>query len=193
MKAELFAVTACALLLCCQGQVSRQPAQQTAAQQNPAAARKQTISVAEVLGLRSAYGDLLGKPKEVAVERFGEPSTEDRPGAWTWEASPKTNDRMVTIEFGDRAPHTAFEVKVYASDQEQLDPVEILKRAPQFNFTTGTYRDSVTSYLVAETKDGRNDLEFNVGDNDVRFSAALFNSTGVESASIQTSKLPRSR
>lgn len=177
MKAELFAVTACAMLLCCQRQMSPTQAQQPAPQNPPAARKQAALTLSEVLGWRSVYGDLLGKPKEAAIERFGEPTTEDRPGAWTWEGSPKTNDRMVTIEYSDRAPRAAYEVKVYANDQERLDPLEILKRAPQFNLTTGTYRDRVTSYLVAETKDGRNDLEFNVGDNDVKFSAALFNSS----------------
>ena len=190
MKVHGLTLLAVAMLLGCQRTESPQPAQ-SAAQKPPAttattATTKETVvSVTDVLGWRSSYGDLLGKPKAAAVERFGEPSTQDRPNVWTWEPSAKTSNRMVTIFFAAQAPNPATEVKVYASDQEKVDPLEVLKRAPQFDFTTGTYRDSVTNYLIAETKDGRNDLQFDI-DGDVVFSAATFRGAGATPA--QTSQ-----
>jgi hypothetical protein len=77
----------------------------------------------------------------------------------------------VTISY---SPKLAAQVKVYARDQEKVDPLDVLKRAPEFNLGSGTYKDSVTSYFVAETKDGRNTLQFDVGGNEVSFNAAIF-------------------
>jgi hypothetical protein len=149
------------------------PAPQQAVPQKTAATapKPAAVSIDEVLRWRNTYGDLLGKPKESAVDRFGQPSTEDASGVWTWEPSAKTDNRMVTISY---TPKVAMQMKVYARDDEKVDPLDVLKRAPEFNLGSGTYKDSVTSYFVAETKDGRNTLQFDVGGNDVSFNAAIF-------------------
>ena len=158
------------LFLCCNQPASQQTAQP--APQKPVVTPKPApITIADALGWRNAYADLLGKPKESAVDRFGQPSTEDASGVWTWEPSAKTDNRMVTISY---TPKVATQVKVYARDDEKVDPLDVLKRAPEFNLSSGTYKDSVTSYFVAETKDGRNILQFDVGGNDVSFNAAIF-------------------
>jgi len=174
------------MLAACNQPAAQQPPQ-PAAHAAAAKPKAASLSVGDVLAWRTTYGDLLGKTKEAAVERFGQPASEDRPGVWTWDASPKTNNRMVTISFSDNPPHNAYAIKVYAPDQETLDPIDVLKSAPQFNFGSGTYLDSVTSYFLAETRDGRNDLQFDVGDR-VTFSAAIFTSAEAGAAAANAPK-----
>ncbi len=52
------------------------------------------------------------------------------------------------------------------------------QRAALFNVLSGTYPDSVANYFIAQTKDQRNDLQFDVSENAVRFRAANFRNAG---------------
>ena len=134
-----------------------------------------TLSFNDILAWRDTYGDLLGKPKETAIERYGPPIEEEEKRALKWKASEKTNGRpilLVTSNVGSDA--SILGVKVFKKDNENFDPIEIIKKANLFYFESGTYIDSTQNYFTAETKDRRNSFQFNISDNDVKFLAAIF-------------------
>ena len=170
---------------------------QTAAQpeNTPAAAAvptpidkpKRHLSLDDALEWRDMYGDLLGKPREAAIERFGPGFRESPPGLLSWDSGPKTRDRSIAVAIlGHGAEARIGAVKVFAKDDEQIDPVELIKRAQLFDFDTGTYRDSVTNYWLAATKDGRNSYQFEIGESRVTFHAMEFTHPELEKGPART-------
>jgi hypothetical protein len=134
-----------------------------------------TLSLDDVFAWRQKYGDLLGKPKEAAIERYGPP----RPATETeqlleWKASEKTDNRNVSIALHAGPNGKAIADKVFARDDEQIDPTDVLKKSNLLNFETGTYRDSATNYLICTTKDKRNSIQLDVSDAKITFRAAMF-------------------
>jgi len=126
-------------------------------------------------GWRSQYGNLVGKTKDTAIERFGDRFTQEIPGLLSWRMSEATGTRAIDVGLTTAdANGVIFLVKVHAADGEILDPLEVLKRAPLFNFESGTYIDSANNYFIATTKDGRNGFQFSVSDSAVTFEAAVF-------------------
>jgi hypothetical protein len=89
-----------------------------------------TLTIDEALSWRSAYGDLVGKPREAALERYGPTSKEKGQTDLIWNASPKTEGRMVNvIVYNTQNGPTVMMVKVFAKEDEFLDPIEVLKKA----------------------------------------------------------------
>ncbi|MEK7992757.1 MAG: hypothetical protein AAB403_03030 [Planctomycetota bacterium] len=141
----------------------------------PAEASLSRLSVDNALGWRATYGDLLGKPREAVIERFGSAAEDETNNGLSWDPSPKTHDRHVTVGFNSKDKGSgAAVVKVFARPTESLDPMEVLRKAPMFKFETGTYKDSLVNYFTAETKDGRNIFQFDVAETGVKFRAMLF-------------------
>jgi hypothetical protein len=133
------------------------------------------LGLDDVFEWRDHYGDLIGKPRETAIERFGDRFMEHSPGFLRWDASPRTTDRSVGIGLSAvDATGRIFLVKVFAKEDEALDPLEILKRAPLFTVETGTYSDSAINFMTAATKDKRNRFQFDVSDSGVTFHAVVF-------------------
>ncbi len=91
-----------------------------------------------------------------------------------WHAAPKTGNRdlMLAIDPPEK-DGKVLSVKIFARSKERLDPVEVLKKASLFEFTTGTYADAVTNYFGASTKDGRNALQFDVTEQALVFRALI--------------------
>lgn len=111
-----------------------------------------SLSLEDVLAWRATYGDLLGKPREAVVERFGEPQREEG-SALDWDAAPKTANRWLIVGFDSADKHSLVQaVRVGSRSAEQLDVVEILKKAPMFTFETGTYRDAVRATSLPRQK-----------------------------------------
>lgn len=132
------------------------------------------LSLEGVLAWRGSYGDLLGKPRDTVIERFGAPQEEDGVSL-SWNESPKTGSRTLMVFFDSvNKDGVAKGVKVGAHAAEWLDPMEVLKRAPMFDFSTGTYNDSLLNYLVASTKDGRNSFQFDVTERGLKFRCVVF-------------------
>jgi hypothetical protein len=155
-------------------------ASRTIAKATPA--RDSALSVDGVLAWRATYGDLLGKPREAVIERFGtaRKSDGDSDSALSWDSSPKTGNRSVTVFFESAASGSTVQaVKVFAGLTESLDAIEILKKAPLFEFETGTYKDALIQYFVAKAKDGRNAFQFNVSDAGVKFNGIVFAQNGM--------------
>lgn len=133
-----------------------------------------SMTLDDVLAWRAKYADLLGKPKETAIERYGKPTVEEEE-LLAWKNGLRTDGRQIMVLFKSVGTKTEIiMVKVFAKDDEVLDPMEILKKAYQFQFDTGTYEDSIKNFLVAQTKDGRNSFQFDICDNQVRFRAMMF-------------------
>ena len=65
-------------------------------------------------------------------------------------------------------------MKVYARPSESIDAAELLKKAPMFEFSTGTYADTLLNFLTATTRDKRNIFQFDVAETAVKFRAMLF-------------------
>jgi hypothetical protein len=140
----------------------------------PTSTAAASLSIDALLAWRAVYGDLLGKPREAVLERFGSPESEEG-RALSWEPSARTKGRSVSVLFGTTEKSgTVKLVKVFAGTTESLDPMEILKKAPMFTFGTGTYRDALTSYFTAQTKDERNAFQFDVAEAGVRFRSMMF-------------------
>lgn len=140
------------------------------------------LSVDGVLAWRGTYGDLLGKPREAVIERFGtaRKSDGDSDSTLSWDSSPRTRNRSVTVFFESAANGSTVQaVKVFAALSESLDAIEILKKAPMFEFETGTYKDALVQYFVAKSKDGRNAFQFNVSDAGVKFNGIVFAQNGM--------------
>lgn len=137
------------------------------------------LSVDGALAWRNTYGDLLGKPREAVIERFGTPNRNEDGNSLEWDRSEKTDDRGLTIFFDSVAQKGSIAqgVKVFSRPAESLDALEILKRAQMFEFTTGTYEDTVLNYFTATTKDGRNAFQFDVHESGVYFRAMIFVNT----------------
>lgn len=134
-----------------------------------------TLGLDDVFGWRDHYGDLIGKSKEAAIARFGDGFTEQFPGLLRWSPSARTADRSVDVGMSALdATAKIFLVKVFARDNEGLDPLEILKKAPLFTIETGTYSDSTINFMTATTKDKRNRFQFDVSDSAVTFHAIFF-------------------
>lgn len=129
------------------------------------------LSLGVVLGWREKYGDLIGKSRDAVVERFGIPQ-KDEGAILSWQAAPRTGDRYLRV--GLDSSGKVGVVLVGARPSERLDVMDVLRKATMFSFSTGTYTDSVLSYFVAETRDGRNGLRFMVTQKGVFFDSALF-------------------
>lgn len=101
------------------------------------------LTVDDLLAWRGVYGDLLGKPRQAAIERFGisqDEAHDQDVDHITWKPSPRTGDRQVTVLFWLRAGDDVVKgVKVFPRPNESLDAMEVLKKAPMFKFGTGTY------------------------------------------------------
>jgi hypothetical protein len=133
------------------------------------------LSVGDVLAWRGIYRDLLGKPREAVIERFGPPNEDQNSNSLSWQPSQKTADRQVSVLFDSAVKGgVAQAVKAFARPTESLDPMEVLKKAPMFKFETGTYTDSLLNYFVAQTKDERNAFQFDVAESGVKFRAMVF-------------------
>ena len=136
---------------------------------------KTDLDIDTVLGWRHTYGDLIGKPKEAAVERYGQADGEEGEDTLQWNASTKTDNRNVVVVLADDAKAaTITAVKVYARPGESLEPIEVIRRATLFNFDSGTYKDTSTDYFMARTKDNRNAYQFDIKDGIVTFRRMLF-------------------
>src|SRR5262249_46673398 len=103
-------------------------------------AKTVTLSPEDVLGWRVTYGDLLGKPREVVIERFGSPLLE-KDGSLAWD-SPRTQNHPLVVVFDSATNGRAQSVHVSCVPGERLDVAEVLKKAPMLTFDTGTYQDS---------------------------------------------------
>jgi hypothetical protein len=69
-------------------------------------------------------------------------------------------------------------VRVIAGAEDILDVEQVIQRAPVLCFVAGTYTDSTRHYLQAQTADGRNTLQFTLGEHSVLFHAAMFRNEG---------------
>ena len=133
-----------------------------------------SLSVDEVLAWRGTYGDLLGKPREAVIERFGTPQEEDGPSL-SWVKAQKTADRPLLVYFDSANKDSIVQgVKVGPRSAERLDVMEILQKAPMFTFDTGTYSDTLLNYFTASTKDGRNAFQFDVTERGAKFRYVIF-------------------
>lgn len=130
------------------------------------------LTVDDVLAWRNTYGDLLGKPREALIERFGTPKDDDENSS-DWNQSPKTRDREVAVVYNS-VDTVVKAVKVFARRSESLDAVAVLRKAPVLKFETGTYKDSLQNYFIAETQDGRNLFQFDVAETGVKFRDMMF-------------------
>jgi hypothetical protein len=132
------------------------------------------LSVDGVLAWRGAYGDLLGKPREAVIERFGTPQKEDG-GRLSWDEAPKTGNRPLMVLFDSGNKDGIVQgMKVGTRPTEHLDIMEVLRRAPMFTFDTGTYTDALLNYFTASTKDGRNAFQFDVTERGAKFRYVIF-------------------
>ena len=133
---------------------------------------------------RGRYGDLIGKAKDAAVERFGKTFTEETPGLLSWSPRVETDGRRVDVGLTAEGPTgIIFLIKVYVTPTETLDPLDILKKSPLFRFESGTYSDSATKFFIATTQDGRNGFQFDVSDSAVAFQAAILEDPGLREQS----------
>jgi hypothetical protein len=133
-----------------------------------------SLTVDAVLDWRDTYGDLIGKPRDAVLERFGAPTKEDGQSL-SWNRSPRTGDRNVLAALNTNSKDGIVQLlKVFARPSECLDPIEILKKASLFEFNTGTYTDTLLNYFAATTKDERNVLQFTASESAVRFRAVMF-------------------
>ncbi len=69
-------------------------------------------------------------------------------------------------------------VKVFAGPQDRLEVERVIQKAPVFCFSAGTYTDSTQRYMNAQSTDGRNSLQFSLGQNSVSFHSILFRNDG---------------
>jgi len=141
-----------------------------------AAAKPLTLD--QVLLWRDKYRDLLDKPKEAAIEKFGPADVVEEDfiiGRLTWNGSAKTEGRRIAVLLTSTASKLYIaEVELFAAPGETLDAMELLKKAPLFMFETGTYGDPPENFLAAETRDGRARFLFDVGEAGVAFRAVVF-------------------
>jgi hypothetical protein len=146
----------------------------TTATHQKAVATSTVLSVDDVLGWRSLQGDLLGKSREAAIERFGSPD-EQTGSMLSWSKSPRTKDRAISIAFSSAEKGgVALALMITAHANETLPVTDVLKHSELFEFTTGTYNDSVQNYLAIASKDKRFLFQFDVSDQGVRFNRVTF-------------------
>ena len=132
------------------------------------------LSVDGVLAWRGIYGDLLGKPREAVIERFGAPQRENG-ASLDWNEAPRTGNRPLMVFFDSaNKDSSVLGVKVGTLPTERLDVMEVLRKAPMFTFDTGTYTDALLNYFTASTKDGRNAFQFDVTERGAKFRYVIF-------------------
>jgi hypothetical protein len=136
--------------------------------------KPRSLVVEAILAWRLPFDDLIGKETRIAAERFGEPDFAI-PGWIGYLGSAKTGFRKIDmmIEGGK-----IIGVKVFARPQDTLEVEQVIQRAPIFCFSSGTYTDSTQRYMNAQSADGRNALQFSLGQNSVSFHAVLFKNDG---------------
>jgi hypothetical protein len=121
--------------------------------------RIREVSLDEVLGWRKPYEDLLGEDIAVTKERFGLPDRVEGSDI-VYSESAKTGNRLVRF-FVSASPYNKIVlVTVYPRDDEFLDFTNIFVRAPLFCFRTGTWTDTTHYFFEAQSRDGRNILQF---------------------------------
>ncbi len=133
-----------------------------------------SLAVDDVLAWRNTYGGLLGKSRDVAIERFGPPEKEEGLNL-EWNESPRTGMRWLKLAYAPlgRKPVLVV-VKAGVRPEETLDVMDVLKKATQFTFEAGIYSDSTESYFEATTKDGRNRLQFDVTERGPQLAYVMF-------------------
>ena len=147
----------------------------SAANAASSALRKRELSIEDVLKWRDAYGDLLDRPRDAAVERFGTEAKIRATNAADWSASSRTGERDIGILCADASSSAKIiAVTIYPRSTEALDVLEVIRHARLFNFGSGNFTDSVDEYFFAETKDRRNTLQFMIRGRDVAFHRAVF-------------------
>jgi hypothetical protein len=110
-------------------------------------APRHKLSVDDVLAWGNTYGDLLGKPLEASIERFGAPQ-DNGENSSTWNPSARTSERTVVVMCSSTGS-VAKVLKVFARPGESVDALEVLKKAPLLKFGTGTYKDTLLNFLTA--------------------------------------------
>jgi hypothetical protein len=130
-----------------------------------------SLTVDEVIEWRHSYADLIGKTQDAAIERYGPPSADEHPAWLVFPLSDKTGGR--TLNFGVK-DENIYIVKVFRKSGDSLDAIEVSKKTPLFDFTSGTYTDTTKNYLTGTTKDQRSTLQFSVSEKGVYFEAAAF-------------------
>src|SRR5262245_21632874 len=156
--------------------VTAQPTRSQASQppKNPVSVKSTHLTLNDALGWRWKYADLLGKPKDAAVERYGSPTGNEGEDTLNWDASERTGGRSVSLVVDREKPNRVYAVKVYTRPEESLDPLEVLKKAPLFTFKTGTYTDTTTAYFAVTTHDERNCVQFDLENEAVVFRRMIF-------------------
>lgn len=142
------------------------------------------LTVEAVLQWRSKYGDLLGKNRDAAIARYGEPDPHESDAVkLSYYSSEKTDGRGIMFMIDSQtigetviSDSTIKAVKVFPKEGDQLDVLEVIKKAHLFDFSTGVFRDSARQYFTAETKDKRNAIQFHVSESGVSLAAVIFSS-----------------
>lgn len=128
------------------------------------------LSVDDVLGWRTIYGDIVGKAKDVAVERYGPDYATDG-SLVKWTASVKTGMRDVWI----LAPeNTIFMVRVFPRLFEYIGVIDVLKKGPLFTYSSDTFSDSTRAFFDARAKNSGSTIRFAIYDFGLSFESALF-------------------
>jgi hypothetical protein len=137
---------------------------------------RKVLDVDDVLAWKTPFADLLGKPKDVAVERYGAP---DRQTETTlrYQGNAKTLFRSLIIFV---ANNTITSIKVFSHPWEALPIDRVIKRAKMFCFTSGTFEDSTDDYFSADTVDGRNSIQFTISQSNIDLTDISFDNIPLE-------------
>jgi len=154
----------------------------------PAISKRHALTLEEVFAWRNRYGDLLGKSRDAAIERFGldfkTDQISDGSAGLNWQANRQTDNRAIAIVVNPESRGGQIvAVKVFSRAGEDLDPLAVLRKAYVFRFESGTYTDSTEHYFTAETLDKRNSVQFGIAKDDIVFRAAVFTNGQADSLS----------
>jgi hypothetical protein len=135
-----------------------------------------SLTVGDVFSLRDKYGDLIGKSRDAVIERYGAAKPAEHDDWLVYSASVDTSNRPIAFFLVDG---TVNLVKVLKRDGEELDVLELVKKAPLFDFGSGTFTDATKNYLIATTKDHRTAFQFSVSDVGATFEGVMFAKEGL--------------
>jgi hypothetical protein len=119
------------------------------------------LTLNEVLAWKDIYGDLVGKNRDVAIERYG-PAYQAEASSGSvllhWDASHKTAGREVQVLVSTSdPPDVIFAAHVYPRADETLDVMEILRKAPLFEFESGVFSNSTDGHFSAKKRQAGNE------------------------------------
>jgi hypothetical protein len=128
------------------------------------------LTVDDVLGWRVLFEDLLGKSKDVAIERFGPPDRET-PERLDYDGNVKTQFRSLFVLLANDKIDT---IKVFAHPWEVLPIEQVIEQAKNFCFRSGTFPNSTDDFFMATTIDTRNTIQFSISPSRIGLTGLIF-------------------